>query len=64
MPTISVEGMSCGGCEEAVEAALKKVNGVTSATADREAETATVDGTTDVETLVAAVEEAGYSAQT
>lgn len=39
--TITVEGMTCGHCEETVEGALSDV---TDATADREAEQASVDG--------------------
>lgn len=57
--TIVVEGMRC---EQTVEAALRGVDGVTSA-ADWEAERATVGGRADVEALVAAVEEAGYTAR-
>ncbi|WP_436931872.1 heavy-metal-associated domain-containing protein [Halosimplex halobium] len=59
---ITVTGMSCGGCEQSVEAALENVDGVTDATADRERETATVEGDADTEALVAAVEDAGYEA--
>lgn len=60
--TITVEGMSCGHCEQTVEAALREVAGVTDATADREAGRASVDGDADVTALVAAVEDAGYAA--
>jgi copper chaperone CopZ len=60
--TITVEGMSCGHCEQTVEEALRGISGVTDATADREIETATVDGDADVTALVEAVEEAGYTA--
>jgi copper chaperone CopZ len=60
--TITVEGMSCGHCEQTVEEALRGVSGVTDATADRETETASVDGNADVPTLVEVVEEAGYTA--
>jgi copper chaperone CopZ len=59
---ITVTGMSCGGCEQSVEDALEGVEGVESATADREAETATVEGEADADELVAAVEDAGYEA--
>jgi copper chaperone CopZ len=63
---ITVEGMSCGGCEEAVETALEGVDGVTSAAADRETGRATVESeeTDSVSTaaLVAAVEAAGFTA--
>ncbi|WP_254521625.1 heavy-metal-associated domain-containing protein [Natrinema caseinilyticum] len=60
--TITVEGMSCEHCEQAVEDALEDVDGVTSAEADRETERAVVDGDADPQALVGAVDEAGYDA--
>ncbi|MBX0305783.1 heavy-metal-associated domain-containing protein [Haloarcula sp. S1CR25-12] len=60
--TITVEGMTCGHCEQTVEDALADVSGVTGATADRDAEQATVEGDTEVSSLVEAVEDAGYTA--
>lgn len=60
--TIDVDGMSCGGCEESVEEALREVPGVVEAEADRERGIVTVDGEADAQDLVAAVEEAGYRA--
>ncbi len=60
--TITVDGMSCEHCEQTVEGALESVAGVTSASADREAGTATVDGEATADALVGAVEEAGYEA--
>ncbi|MBX0297461.1 heavy-metal-associated domain-containing protein [Haloarcula nitratireducens] len=63
MPTtITVEGMTCGHCEQTVEEALREVSDVTDATADREAEQARVDGDVDTTALVQAVEDAGYTA--
>ena len=63
MPTtIAVDGMSCGHCERTVAAAIEDVPGVTGASVDRTAGTATVEGDADVSALVAAVEEAGYEA--
>ena len=59
---ITVEGMSCGHCEQTVEEALRGVSGVTDASADREAEQASVDGDADTTALVQAVEDAGYTA--
>ncbi|WP_459194595.1 heavy-metal-associated domain-containing protein [Halosimplex sp. J119] len=59
---ITVTGMSCEGCEQSVEDALESVTGVEAATADRESETATVEGDADEGELVAAVEDAGYEA--
>jgi len=64
MPTIiTVEGMTCGHCEQTVEDALREVSGVTDATADREADQASVVGDADVTALLQAVEDAGYAAQ-
>ncbi|WP_336360299.1 heavy-metal-associated domain-containing protein [Haladaptatus sp. ZSTT2] len=60
--TITVEGMSCGHCEQTVTDALRSVSGVTDATADRETGQASVDGDADVSALVQAVEDAGYTA--
>jgi len=60
--TITVEGMTCGHCEQTVEDALREVSGVTDANADRENEQANVDGDADVTELVQAVEDAGYTA--
>jgi len=57
---IAVEGMSCGHCEETVEKSLRSVGSVTSATADHEAGTVTVEGDATRESLVAAIHEAGY----
>jgi len=61
---IAVEGMSCEHCEQSVEEALSGVAGVTAARADRERETATVEGDADPDALVRAVEDAGYEAST
>ena len=60
--TLTVEGMSCGGCEQNVVAALEAIEGVTDAEADRERGTATVEGEADTDTLVQAVVDAGYDA--
>lgn len=61
--TLTVSGMACDGCEEAVTEALEGVPGVDAASADHEAGTATVEGQADVDALVSAVEEAGYDAE-
>jgi copper chaperone CopZ len=58
--TITVKGMTCEGCEELVEGALEEVSGAESADADRESETATIEGDADVDELVEAVDFAGY----
>lgn len=58
--TLTVEGMSCDHCEQTVEEALEGVEGVTEATADHESGSVTVDGSADSDSLVRAVEDAGY----
>lgn len=60
--TLTVTGMSCGHCEQAVTEALEAVDGIVSATADNEEDVAVVEGDAPVEDLVAAVEDAGYEA--
>lgn len=60
--TITVEGMTCEHCEQTVEEALEDVGGVTAATADRETESAIIEGSAETDALVRAVTEAGYDA--
>jgi copper chaperone CopZ len=60
--TITVEGMSCEHCEGTVEEALREIEGVSDATADREAGVARVEGEADSSALRRAVEDAGYTA--
>jgi len=62
--TLSVEGMSCGHCEQTVEEAIEALAGVQSAEADRETDQVIVDGNASPEQLVAAVEDSGYDAST
>ena len=59
---LTVEGMSCGHCEQTVEAALRDVPGVTDVEVDRTDERAVVRGDAAVTSLVGAVEDAGYTA--
>lgn len=61
--TLTVEGMSCGHCEQTVEEAIEALAGVQSAEADRDTEQVTVDGDAGPDQLVAAVEDAGYDAR-
>ena len=62
--TLTVEGMSCGHCEQTVEEAIEVLAGVEKAEADRNAEQVSVDGDVSTEQLIAAVEDAGYDAGT
>jgi len=60
--TVPVAGMSCDGCEETVETALLRVDGVAHVTADHETGTVEVvaeDDVTDAD-VDAAIERAGY----
>lgn len=61
--TITVKGMTCGGCVNSVTKALKGVAGVQEANVDLAGATATVtfdDTQTSVAALKEAVEDAGY----
>lgn len=57
----SVQGMSCGGCEQNVEDAVGQLNGVDSVEADHTAGTVTVEGEVDTDELRQAIEGAGYT---
>ncbi len=58
---LSVNGMTCHYCETNVKSALGDVAGIENVTVDLKANTATIRGTHERATLVAAVEGAGYS---
>jgi copper chaperone len=59
--TLSVTGMSCGGCEQNVEDALADLDGVDAVEADHEADTVEVDAAgADDDAIRAAIEDAGY----
>jgi copper chaperone len=62
MTTLTVHGMSCDGCEDIVETALEEVAGVETATADRDEDTAEIEGDADHGALLDAIEFAGYEA--
>ena len=55
-----VHGMSCDGCEAAVEEALAELPGVVSVDADSETDVVTIEGAAEREAVAAAVEDAGY----
>jgi copper chaperone CopZ len=60
--TMHIEGMSCNHCKMAVEKALQGVTGVSKAEVDLQKKTAaiTVQGTVANDSLIRAVEDAGY----
>lgn len=63
---LKVEGMTCGHCAQTVTGALQKVGGVERAQVDLNAGRAHVEydeAQTDVQEMIQAVSEKGYSAQ-
>jgi copper chaperone CopZ len=59
--TLQVKGMTCDGCERAIEHALAKVEGVRAVKADHAKGLVTVEGeAVELDALRAAVEDAGY----
>ncbi|CAN5762609.1 cation transporter [soil metagenome] len=62
MMKFNVEGMTCGHCQKAVKDALEGIPGVDSAKVDFAEGTALVEGSADVQVLISAVEDEGYTA--
>ena len=60
---LSVTGMSCGHCAASTEKALKAVDGVEQVSVNLESGEAIVTGHANIETLIAAVIEAGFEAK-
>ncbi|MEE8319268.1 MAG: heavy metal-associated domain-containing protein [bacterium] len=63
--SLKIEGMHCGMCVSRIEKALKELDGVSEATVSLEENRADVrydSGSVKTGELIAAVEEAGYSA--
>ncbi|MFA7667575.1 MAG: heavy metal translocating P-type ATPase [Burkholderiaceae bacterium] len=60
---LAVDGMTCASCVGRVEKALEAVPGVTEAVVNLATERATVRGVATVESLVAAIDKAGYEAR-
>ncbi|AWN14471.1 heavy-metal-associated domain-containing protein [Salinisphaera sp. LB1] len=64
MTKLKIDGMSCQHCVKSVDAALSEVPGVDRVVAVRLDEgEAEVEGSADVNALIAAVEEEGYDAR-
>jgi copper chaperone CopZ len=59
---LNVTGMTCGHCESAVTAELRKVDGVTNVVVDLSTNSVTVDSVAplDPPAIAAAIDEAGY----
>lgn len=60
---LSIEGMTCASCVSRVEKALNAVTGVSTANVNLATERATVTGTASIESLIAAIDKAGYDAK-
>jgi Au+-exporting ATPase len=60
---LSIEGMTCASCVSRVEKALNAVTGVKTANVNLATERATVNGTASIESLIAAIDKAGYDAK-
>ncbi len=58
-----VEGASCAGCVKKIETALQRVPGVRRAEMNLALRSVSITGTADTETLIAAIEKAGYGAK-
>jgi len=64
MIELKVTGMTCGHCEKAVDKALAAVPGVTRVVkVSRDEERVVVDGDADVQALLDAIKEEGYTAE-
>ena len=64
MVRLRVMGMTCAHCERAVSEALERVSGVERVVSvSHERDEATIEGTPDMDLLIAAVEEEGYEVE-
>jgi copper chaperone len=61
--TLTIEGMTCGHCSQAVNRAVAAVPGVTAVRVSLERNEAQVEGDADPAQLVLAVKDAGYKAR-
>ncbi len=59
---LNIQNMSCGHCVSAVKQALESVPGVEQAAVSLESASATVEGNAEIQALLKAVEEEGYTA--
>ncbi len=62
--TLSIGGMTCAACVGSVEKALQQVRGVTDVYVNFATQRADISGSVDADTLINAVQNAGYQAST
>ncbi|MFZ0389287.1 MAG: cation transporter [Calditrichia bacterium] len=60
---LSVPGMSCNHCKMAVTSAVQEVHGVENVEVNLESKMVNVAGDPDVDELVSAIENAGYTVE-
>lgn len=60
---LTVEGMSCGHCEQTVEEAVGELAGVEGVSANNQTGEVVVDGSPDADEVVDAIQNAGYRAE-
>jgi copper chaperone len=60
--SITVSGMTCEGCEQNVEKALRSLSEVRSVHVDHTTDSAIVEGNINPDTIRQAIKEAGYEA--
>ena len=60
--SLTIEGMTCAACAQRVSRALQRVDGVASAQVNLATERAEILGSAPLPALLAAVDDAGYSA--
>lgn len=63
MYQIKVSGMSCGGCVNSVQSAIKAVDPQAKVSVDLKTQTVSVESGEDITRLKAALEDAGYPVQ-
>lgn len=59
--TYTVSDVTCNHCKASIESALNDVDGVTAAEVDVSAQTVSVSGDVEPETVLQAIREAGYT---
>jgi len=59
---LAISGMKCAGCVKSVDAALRSVTGVESASVSLDENSASVSGDVSLAELIKAIENAGYHA--
>ncbi len=61
---IKISGMTCGHCVSAVREALQAVSGAGEVSVELESGIAKIEGDANLEQILAAVKEEGYTAET